>query len=137
MFSLDISVPFQPCAKKILSAACATEIVMIEIKREAKPVMTDIGIYKPTPRTERKARNKGMCIRNSILDRDGLLRKPRKEDSSINGVETSDWQLVLRESKEHIPVYPTTPHPAGLNIEGNNEKSISTLWKVMHFVTGD
>lgn len=122
MFSLDISVLFQPCAKKILSVACATEIVMIEIKREAKAVMTDIAIYKLTPRTERNTRNKGMCITLSILDRDGLLRKPRKEDSSINGVETSDWQLVLRESKEHIPVYPTTPHPAELNIEENNEK---------------
>lgn len=36
MFSLDISVVFQPCAKKILSVACATEIVMTEIKEKQR-----------------------------------------------------------------------------------------------------
>lgn len=46
--------------------------------------MTGIGIYKLTPRTQRMARNKCMCIRHAIL------RKPRKGDTPINGVETSD-----------------------------------------------
>ena len=53
-------------------------------KREAEAVMTGIGIYKLTPRTQRMARNKCMCIRHAIL------RKPRKGDTPINGVETSD-----------------------------------------------
>lgn len=51
MFPLDISVLFQPCAKKILSVACIMEIIM----REIKAVRTDTQKHKPTKRTTKKS----------------------------------------------------------------------------------